>query len=55
MAEALGEGEDVFEIEFCGGGLRWRGQFPSEGEQVADRGLVFHRSAQQQVEGASDE
>src|SRR6267143_3366535 len=47
---------DVFEIKLCGGGLRWGSQFPSKGEQVADRGLIFHFiSAQEQVEGAGDE
>ena len=28
-AEALGENGDVFEIELCGGGLRWSGKFPA--------------------------
>src|SRR5882757_11428852 len=55
-AEALGENGDVFEIKLCGGSLRWGSQFPSKGEQVADRGMVFHFiSAQEQVEGAGDE
>src|SRR5882672_9110339 len=45
VAEALGEDGDVFKIELCGGSLRRRGQFAAEGEQVADRGLVFHLSS----------
>src|SRR5258707_13119072 len=48
-SEALGENGDVFEIKLCGGSLRWGSQFPSKGEQVADRGMVFHFiSAQEQ-------
>src|SRR5258708_4830625 len=41
-AEALGKNGDVFEVELCGGGLRWRSEFATKREQVADRGLVIH-------------
>jgi len=41
-AEALGEDGDVFEVELCRGGLRRRGQFAAEGEQVADCRVVVH-------------
>ena len=42
MAEPLGENADIFQIEFCGRGLRGRSQFPAERQQIPDSGVVIH-------------
>ncbi len=41
-AEALRKDSNVLKVELCGGDLCRRSQFPAEGEQIADRGLVIH-------------
>src|ERR1700730_5488806 len=44
-SQALRQNGDVLEIEFCGGGLRRRSQFPAKREQVPRGIVVIHFSS----------
>lgn len=42
MIQTLGENMHIFKIELGGSRLRWRGEFATEREKIADCGVVVH-------------